>query len=79
MQGVAYRANAQKTAKSIGLKGFVQNEPDGSVYAEVEGQEEAVQSFVEWCQQGPILARVSGVTTEKGSIQGFETFEIRRI
>jgi len=37
VQGVFFRKYAQMTAQSLGLGGFVRNEPDGSVYAEVEG------------------------------------------
>ena len=31
VQGVFFRANTQKIAQSLGLKGFVKNEPDGGI------------------------------------------------
>jgi acylphosphatase len=58
VQGVFFRKYAQMTAQSLGLGGFVRNEPDGSVYAEVEGPPEAVENFVTMgasrlpCRQG---------------------------
>jgi acylphosphatase len=53
------------TAQSLGLGGFVRNEPDGSVYAEVEGSPEAVENFVKWAHRGSPAARVERVEVEK--------------
>ncbi len=78
VQGVWYRASAHRKARELGLRGFVRNEPDGSVYAEAEGEEAGLQAFVNWCRQGPDLARVEQVTVEEGPIKGFETFEVQR-
>ena len=33
VQGVYYRASACRRAEELGLKGFVRNQADGSVYA----------------------------------------------
>ena len=78
VQKVWYRAKAGEEAKKLGLVGFVQNQPDGSVYAEAEGDEAALDQFLNWCHKGPLLARVDGVAIEEGAIQGFESFEIKR-
>ncbi|AYB31195.1 acylphosphatase [Chryseolinea soli] len=74
VQGVFYRASTVEKARALGLKGFVQNERDGSVYIEAEGDEGALQSLVEWCRQGPPHARVSGVTATEGPLQNFADF-----
>jgi len=66
-------------AQSLGLCGFVQNESDGSVYAEVEGPEDKVEHFINWCHDGPRLARVDSITVEEGVVQDFSGFEIRKI
>ena len=79
VQGVAYRANTRQMAQSLGLCGFVQNESDGSVYAEVEGPEDTVMQFIRWCQDGPRLARVDAIKIEKGAVQDYTGFEIRKI
>jgi acylphosphatase len=61
VQGVGFRYYTHKKAIELGLNGFVKNKPDGSVYVEVEGNEDMVQSFINWCEAGPMWARVSKV------------------
>ena len=63
VQGVFFRHQSQKKATELGLTGFVWNEPDGSVYAEAEGEEEKLLEFIKWCESGPEHARVSKVET----------------
>ncbi|MFB6307312.1 MAG: acylphosphatase, partial [Flavobacteriales bacterium] len=43
VQGVFYRATMVENAMRWGIKGFVRNETDGSVYIEAEGDEEALE------------------------------------
>jgi acylphosphatase len=61
VQGVYFRASAREVARARRLSGWVRNRTDGAVEAVVEGQQEAVQAFIAWCQQGPPGARVSDV------------------
>ena len=78
VQGVFYRASTVEKARALGLKGFVQNERDGSVYIEAEGDDGALQSLLEWCRQGPPHAHVSDVTSREGPLQNFVDFRQRR-
>jgi len=78
VQGVFYRASAVDIAQSLGLKGFVFNEPSGAVYIEIEGDEGDVKRMIEWARQGPTRAKVESLEVEEGPIAGFKTFEIRR-
>jgi acylphosphatase len=78
VQGVAYRAHTRRKALELGLSGFVENRPDGSVYAEAEGPAEQVDELVRWCHNGPALARVDEVETEEGAPAAHQGFEIRR-
>lgn len=78
VQGVFYRASAKDAAVQLMLKGFAQNQPDGSVYIEVEGDEENLNSFIAWCKHGPPRASVSNVVVEETGIKKFQRFEIRR-
>jgi len=78
VQGVFYRASTVEQARSLGLKGFVQNEPDGSVYIEAEGDDAALQSLIAWCRQGPPRAKVADVTFVEGVLQHFVDFTQRR-
>jgi len=61
VQGVSYRAATVEAARRHGLSGWVRNNPNGSVEAVVEGDEDAVKRLIEWCRTGPPLARVEGV------------------
>ena len=61
VQGVAFRANAQSNAISLGLSGWARNEQDGSVTLEIEGPSTKVDALVDWCRQGPPGARVDNV------------------
>lgn len=77
VQGVFYRASARAEAERLGLNGFVRNEPDGSVYAEAEGETDALERFVEWCRRGPPQARVDGVEKASGTMRDYRGFRIR--
>jgi acylphosphatase len=78
VQGVSFRAYAAREARRLGLTGFVRNEPDGSVYLEAEGDEEAVRRFVAWCEHGPPEAHVQRMETQPGQPRGYLEFSIRR-
>ncbi|HMR43115.1 MAG TPA: acylphosphatase [Saprospiraceae bacterium] len=78
VQGVWYRKSAQLKAQELGLNGFVKNLSDGDVYAEAEGEEDALEAFIHWCWEGPPLSQVENVSAEEGAWYGMEGFEIRR-
>jgi acylphosphatase len=78
VQGVFYRASTVEKANALGLKGFVQNEADGSVYIEAEGDDHALQTLVEWCHEGPSHARVAKVMVTEGPLRNFADFRQRR-
>jgi acylphosphatase len=78
VQGVFFRASAREKAEELGVKGFVRNEPDGSVYIEAESDEKTLQQFTDWCRLGPPRARVEELHVKEGPVQGFEVFETRR-
>jgi acylphosphatase len=78
VQGVFFRASAKEVADQLNVKGFAQNQPDGSVYIEAAGVDENLSRFVEWCRQGPPRAQVTYVDVREGEVKNFERFEIRR-
>lgn len=61
VQGVGFRMSCQREADSVGVRGWVRNEWDGSVEALFEGPEEAVDHMIGWCQRGPGMAYIEGV------------------
>jgi acylphosphatase len=76
VQGVGYRAFAQKTARDAGVRGWVRNLPDGSVETAVEGEESAVRRYLDTLRRGPFIGKVSAMTEEELPPQGFQLFEI---
>lgn len=77
VQGVGFRYYTQKKADEFGITGFIRNRPDGSVYIEAEGTENALDTFTYWCEEGPAWARVSRVEKQEIPQQGYQQFEIR--
>lgn len=47
VQGVGFRATAQRHAAGADVHGWVRNEPDGSVRIEAEGARREVESFLQ--------------------------------
>lgn len=78
VQGVFFRASTKQMADLLGVSGFVQNEPDDSVYLEAEGEENMVYKLVHWCHHGPDKAEVEHVSVTEGEIKTYTGFEIRR-
>ncbi len=79
VQGVWYRASTKDKALSLGLKGKVWNERDGAVGALVQGTDQKVSEFIEWCKEGPMLAEVNEVVIhEVPMTEIFPSFEIVR-
>ncbi len=76
VQGVFFRASAEREAGKIGVSGFVRNEPDGSLVIEVEGDRSSVDSFVEWAKQGPSRATVERIGIETLSTVSDDDFVI---
>lgn len=61
VQGVFYRSWTHKTAKELGLNGFVNNMEDGRVEALFEGDKEKVSEMVEKCKQGSEASKVTHI------------------
>ena len=77
VQGVYYRASALNAAQKNNIRGFIQNKDDGSVYIEAEGEEEAMQNFIEWCKIGPPGASVEKVDIKTGDLMNYDDFSIK--
>ena len=77
VQGVGFRYSAMKVANTYGIRGFIRNEPDGSVYMEAEGDEPNIELFLEWCVKGPGFGRVDRFVKVESGLRGFRDFSIR--
>ena len=75
VQGVFFRAELRDRARSLGLAGWVRNNPDGTVEAVVEGRRDRVESVAGWCGRGPRGAVVEDVEMtweEPAGLRGFD-------
>jgi acylphosphatase len=61
VQGVFFRAACAREARRLDLAGSVRNTGGGGVEAVFEGEDAAVDRMVDWCRDGPDLARVDSV------------------
>ncbi len=78
VQGVYFRDFTQRSARALGLTGWVMNMPDGSVRAVFEGKKESIEEIILKLRTQHPSARVDQV--EVRWIEGadeFEDFEIR--
>lgn len=75
VQGVFFRASAKEEAKKLKITGFARNEPDGSVYLEAEGEKEALDKFIKWCNIGPNMAQVEKVVVTDSPLKNFSRFD----
>jgi len=78
VQGVFYRASAKQKAEELNIKGSAQNQPDGSVLIEAEGDEAQLKKLVEWCSQGPPRSFVIEVNVTEEKIVGYNSFIVKR-
>jgi acylphosphatase len=64
VQGVFFRVETRERARSLGLAGWVRNNPDGTVEAVFQGERDRIDSMLAWCRRGPAAARVEDVEVE---------------
>ncbi|MDO8498992.1 MAG: acylphosphatase [bacterium] len=76
VQGVWFRGSAKDQADKLSIKGLVKNLPNGSVHIEAEGNPEALEEFLRWCQKGPPLSQVSKVDTSPAKVRNYTEFNI---
>lgn len=78
VQGVFFRWEAGEKAKELGITGFAENAPDGSVYIEAEGEEENLKAFLDWCKKGPPVAGVEKAEFDfSGELENFDDFKTK--
>jgi acylphosphatase len=75
VQGVFFRDSTQREAERRGVTGWVRNRDDGAVEAVFEGDPEAVERLVRFCEEGPRSADVERVETADEEPEGLSGFE----
>ena len=58
VQGVGFRAWAQRQAESLNISGWARNRSDGSVEIMAEGADKDMNFFLSLCKKGPLFAKV---------------------
>jgi acylphosphatase len=77
VQGVGFRYSTKQQARRLGVTGYVQNRPDGTVYVECEGDPADVEQMARWLSDGPSGARVTNVDISWRSKKGHKRFVIQ--
>ena len=78
VQGVGFRWAVQSQAGRLGLTGYAENLPDGSVRVEAEGDPDRLDLLEAFLHQGPRWAEVASLDSERipatGEFHRFEAF-----
>lgn len=78
VQGVNFRYYTTRTARRLGLTGWVANRRDGTVETIAEGERSDLEEFVDFLHRGSPAARVEDVDVEWESPKDeFEGFRVR--
>lgn len=77
VQGVCFRAYTQKQAIQYDITGFVRNQDNGDVEIVACSEAGKLESFISYCHEGPIMAKVDKLTVnEYTSTEKFTQFRI---
>ncbi len=80
VQGVNFRYYTTRTARRLGLTGWVANRRDGTVEAVAEGERSALDEFVDFLHRGSPAASVDEVDVDWGDPSGgFDSFRVRYV
>lgn len=74
VQGVGYRAFAQRYALDLGLAGYAENLADGRVEVVAEGERSELEQLLIFLKKGPAHAEVEGVEASWGEPTGLRGF-----
>ena len=77
VQSVGFRYSALQKANELGVKGFVKNRIDGSVYIEADGEPGILTEFLEWCKQGPSRSNIDEVKVEDIPFNNYKNFGVK--
>jgi acylphosphatase len=78
VQGVGFRWAVQSQAGKLGLTGYAENLPDGSVRVEAEGAPDRLDQLEAFLHRGPRWAEVQSLDSERTPATGeFHRFEAR--
>lgn len=77
VQGVGFRYSARKQARTLGLKGWVENRLDGSVCSVIQGRREDCLKYMDWCRRGTGYSWVEKVDIQEMDPEELTSFQVR--
>jgi acylphosphatase len=78
VQGVFFRRATAEEARTLRVKGWVRNLPDGSVEIVVEGKRSSLEILAAWAHLGPPAASVTSVDQQWSEFRNeFSGFRVR--
>ena len=78
VQGVGFRFFTEKKAAELNIKGWVKNTRFGDVEVIAQGEETDMDTFIDYLQIGPPLAKVNKISKYKmQDLSDFNIFSIK--
>ena len=74
VQQVGFRYYVYRLAAELGVKGYVKNMPDNSVYVEAESESNTLDVFIEHCKKGSPQSRVERCVSKEIDAKNFKDF-----
>ena len=78
VQGVGFRNFVQQNAEALGIRGYVCNEDDGSVFVYAVGDPADVASLAGFIHRGPRFSEVRTVEEKEAALEKYTSFRIER-
>ena len=77
VQGVGFRNAARNQARSLQLRGWVENHPDGSVHLVINGEPDACMKYLAWCRKGTGYSWVERLEMDEMEPEELSSFSVR--
>jgi acylphosphatase len=77
VQGVYFRESTRREAERLGVSGWAENLPDGTVEVVAEGSGEALDALVAFVQDGPGHSTVESLDVAVQAASGLSGFQTR--
>jgi len=78
VQGVGFRYAALNRARSLNLKGWVENLHNGSVRTAIQGNDNSCREYIQWCRNGSGYSWVERLEISEKEPELFTSFVVRR-
>lgn len=78
VQGVGFRYFVEHSAKTLGIRGWVRNDDDGSVEVYAIGTEAQLSELAGHLWKGPRWAEVRGVDETEATLEHHSGFSVRQ-